>query len=1052
MGSSGSKRVISPETPMGEKRKAVRVWLLGGFRVSVGSRTISQDSWRLRKAAALVKLLALTPSHRLHREQAMDLLWPDLGRRAASNNLRQALHAARSVLDPAMGARYLASEDESLVLCPKDDLWVDVDAFEAAAATARGLREVATYRAALDLYEGDLLPEERYEEWTEGRRNELRQLYLALLVELAGLYEVRREHESAIELVRKATAEQPTLEEAHVALMRLYALSGRPERALAQYERLRDSLSIGLGTLPAAFSSRLRDEIATGEFPPPQPSPSAPPREESLETAKHNLPVPRTSFVGRERELIEVKRLLAMTRLLTLTGAGGSGKTRLALEVARDLAGLYPDGVWLVELAALTQGALVPQVVAEILGVQEQPNRPLTVTLAEALRAKKMLIVLDNCEHVVEACARLTDVLLRSCSEVRVLASSRESLNVAGEVVWSVPPLSVPDAERLPNLECRRVYESTRLFVERALRRTSAFVLTADTASAAAEICQQLEGMPLAIELAAAWVGTLAVGQISERLGDSLKLLTGGERTAMPRQQTLRGTLDWSYDLLSEEEKRLFCQLSAFAGGWTLEAAEAVGACGEGEPVLDLLGRLVGKSLVVVEVAQDGSVRYTLLEPVRQYAREKLEESGEAEVVLRRHAEFFLALAERAEPELKGARQEEWLGRLEEEHDNFRAALSWAMDRCEAELALRLGAALGDFWHMRGHLGEGQRWLEGALAIGDAASVERVKALAKASWIAWEQTDLERATALGEEGLKLARTLGDEKGVAAALLNLGIAVMVRGELERATTLIEEGLPKFHELRDKWGLARSLLCLGLVAMFRGDYEQAKESTEEGLAVSQKSGDVWCSNMALNQMALMALLREDFGRAGALCKESLELSRRSGMVHHIAFALHTAAALASSQDQPVRSARLWGAAEVLREAIGTAFSPMEQRVYEPYMAAACDQVEDARWETAWSEGRAMGMDEAIEYALSEEEGIPSTAPAPRQRVAEEAALLTRREEEVAALVARGLTNRHIATELSISEHTVANHVARILRKLGLDSRSQLTAWVVEQRTSP
>ena len=520
----------------------------------------------------------------------------------------------------------------------------------------------------------------------------------------------------------------------------------------------------------------------------------------------------------------------------------------------------------------------------------------------------------------------------------------------------------------------------------------------------------------------------------------------------MPRQQTLRGTLDWSYDLLSEPEKRLFCQLSAFAGGWTLEAAEAVGVCVEGETVLDLLGTLVGKSLVVVEVAQDGSVRYTLLEPVRQYAREKLEESEEAEVVLRRHALFFLTLAERAEPELKGAGQEEWLVRLEEEHDNFRAALSWALEQGEAELALRLGAALGEFWHMHGHLSEGRRWLEGALAKGDAASVARVKALAKASWIAWEQTDLERATALGEEGLKLARKLGDEEGAATTLLNLGVAVMVRGELERATSLIEDGLPLFRESGDKWGLARSLLCLGLVAMFREDYEWAKALTEEGLAMSRESGDVWCSNMALNQMALMALLREDFGRTEALGKESLELSRRSGMVHHIAFALHTAAALAGSRGQPVRSARLWGAAEALREAIGTAFSPMEQRVYEPYMAAARDQVEDAAWETAWSEGRAMDTDEAIEYALSEEEGTPSTPPAPRQRVDDESALLTRREEEVAALVARGLTNRLIASEISLSEHTVANHVARILRKLGLDSRSQLTAWVLEQRTLP
>ena len=531
------------------------------------------------------------------------------------------------------------------------------------------------------MYAGELLPEDRYEEWTEEHRRRLREIHLSLLLGLAHLREEREDHDLAAEALGEVLAEDPAREEAHVGLMRLHALRGRQGDALRQYERLEEALSRELGAKPGATSRALREEIAARRFPRRRgsnPSTRGRPRsaegqrEDSDESSKHNLPATRTSFVGREREMVELKRLLAMTRLLTLTGTGGSGKTRLALEVARDLVGLYPDGVWLVELAALTQGALVPQVVAESLGVHEQPNRPLTATLAEALRAKKMLIVLDNCEHLVEAVAGLTDELLDACPKLRILATSRERLNVAGEVVWSVPPLSVPDAERLLNLEGLRVFESARLFVERALRRTSAFVLTAQTASAVAEICQQLDGMPLAIELAAARVGVLAVGQISERLGDSLKLLTGGERTAMPRQQTLRGTLDWSYDLLSEPEKRLFCRLSAFAGGWTLEAAEAVGVCLEGETVLDLLGTLVDKSLVVVEVAEDRSARYTLLEPVRQYAREKLEESGEAEVVLRRHAEFFLALAERAEPELKGAGQEEWLRRLEREHANLR--------------------------------------------------------------------------------------------------------------------------------------------------------------------------------------------------------------------------------------------------------------------------------------------------------------------------------------------------------------------------------------------
>src|SRR5215217_2682097 len=359
MSSSGSERLRSSEVARREKRETIRVWLLGGFRVSVDSRIITQDVWRLRKAATLMKLLALAPGHRMHREQAMDLLWPDSGRKAASNSLRSTLHSARKVIDPAMGSRYLASEDESLVLCPEGDLWVDVDDFEQATVRARGTKEPATYRAALDLHEGDLLPEDRYEEWAEGKRQELRQLYLALLIELAVLHEERDESGLAIEALRKATAREPILEEAHVSLMRLHALLGRPERALAQYERLRDILSRGLGTRPAGSSRRLRDEIAAGSFPMTPPVGPSQEHEERTGVGVHNLPASRTTFVGREREMVEVKRMLAMTRLLTLTGAGGSGKTRLALEVARDLVGAYPDGVWLVELAPLTAGGLV---------------------------------------------------------------------------------------------------------------------------------------------------------------------------------------------------------------------------------------------------------------------------------------------------------------------------------------------------------------------------------------------------------------------------------------------------------------------------------------------------------------------------------------------------------------------------------------------------------------------------------------------------------------------------------------------------------------------
>src|SRR5215204_3032570 len=470
----------------GSAPDVVRVWLLGGFRVSVGSRAIGQDAWRLRKAASLVKLLALAPGHRLHREQVMEALWPNLGLRAASNNLRQALHVARRTLhpDPAAASRYLSLGGEQLALCPEGHLEVDVKAFEQAAASARRSRDPAAYRAAIELYSGELLPEDRYEEWAESHRQELRRKFISLLIELAGLYEERGGEEGlepAVQALQRALAEEPADEAAHVGLMRLYASSGRSEEALRQYGRLSEALSSGLGAEPSASARTLREEITAGTFAatPAQPADS-PAKETAGGGGKYNLPAARSGFVGREREMLEVKRALAMTRLLTLTGAGGSGKTRLALEVARDLVGAYPDGVWLIELASILEPALLVQVVANALRVRELPGRPVTETLVGALRTKQMLLLLDNCEHLIDACANLAEALLSSCPHLHVLATSREAPDVAGEVRWAVPSLSVPASRSSLTAQELEGYASARLFLERASDRRPGFAATTE--------------------------------------------------------------------------------------------------------------------------------------------------------------------------------------------------------------------------------------------------------------------------------------------------------------------------------------------------------------------------------------------------------------------------------------------------------------------------------------------------------------------------------------------------------------------------------------------
>jgi predicted ATPase/DNA-binding SARP family transcriptional activator len=790
----------------------LRVNLLGGFSVAAGQTAVDEAAWRLRKARGLVKLLALTREHSLHREQVIEALWPDRDPSAASNNLRQALFVARRALDSCGddGATRLELAHDVLTLAP-ERLRIDVEAFEAAAAEAEHAPSVERHVAAIELYGGDLLPEDRFEVWATALRQSLRERHLTLLVDLAGLLRDAGEHSAAIAALQRAVVAEPLHEQAHRELMRLYALTGRRQRALAQFHVLRESLRREFEDEPDDETRRLYQEVLTRSLDaggPSEPAPAA--RRAGLgPRAAGNLPLQLTNFIGRERELREVTGLARRHRLLTLTGPGGCGKTRLALEVAAALVREVDDGAWLVELAGLSGGALVPHAVGAVLGVESRSARPSEEAVAAHVGERKLLMVLDNCEHLVGACARLVEGLLTACPNLKVLATSREPLHIAGEVDWRVPSLSPPEA--------------TRLFADRATGVSSRFSLSDANALAVTEICRRVDGIPLAIELAAARVGVLAPAQIAERLRESLSVLAAGRRTALTRQQTLTATLDWSHELLDGDERTVFRRLGAFAGSCDLDAVQAV--CDGG---LTILARLVDKSLVVVE-EQDGAARYRLLDTVRHYARERLAEAGETRSLEARHRAHYLRLAEELEPAMDGP---EARRRLAREADELRLALRTAL-RTEPVLALSLATALWGFWHDRGDRTEGARWLEQALNAAPAPSALRARALHGLSVLAMRTSDQQRAMATAGEAVAFFRASGDRRATSEELHHLGTMAWVFADYRGAERWCEESRMIAKEADEAAVVASVVHTLGVIAASRHETVTGYELIAEGL---------------------------------------------------------------------------------------------------------------------------------------------------------------------------------------------------------------------------
>ena len=667
---------------------------------------------------------------------------------------------------------------------------------------------------------------------------------------------------------------------------------------------------------------------------------------EPCEECPHNLPFLLTSFIGREQEINEIKAffepakelIVERSRLLTVTGPGGTGKTRLALQSAYRILESFADGVWLVDLAPQSDPALVPQTVASVLGVQEEQDRPVLSTLADHLRAKKALLIVDSCEHLIEACAQFAEFLLVSCPSLYMLATSREAFRIPGEVTLQLHPLSLPDCELDQPIEQFEKFEAVELFIERVKTAVPGFSLTLQNLPAVVKVCCQLDGIPLAIELAAVQVKLLRVEQLANRLEDRFNLLGGGSRTALPRQQTLKALIEWSYDLLSLSEQVMFQRLSVFVGGWSLEAAEAICAdivagktysddvqAGEGDEfghtvdVLQLLTQLINKSLAVIERRLGEDTRYRYLETIRQYAYDRCLEGGELDELHRRHRDWYLDFVERAEPELQGVNQVAWLEKVETEYDNIRAALRWSLERQipdeglraeEADAGLRMVGALWRFWDTRGYVSEGRKWLDCALESSNLRSEIRVKALIGAGYLAIRQSDNSRGQVLFEESLKLSHEIGYKPGVAETFFRMHYLADMEGwASEKKEALIKESLQVWRELREERGIATALGPLAAIALERFDYQQATDLFEESLGLFSGLGDEREIAGALWNLGEVARRQCNYASAEEHYHESLALYETLKDKHGVATQLRSLGEVARNQGDLNKARKLF-----------------------------------------------------------------------------------------------------------------------------------------------
>ncbi len=951
--------------------------LLGRFELRVHNQPIELPS---RPAQALLAFLLLHPGVAHRRELLAGLLWPDSSEANARRNLRQALWQLRRSLGPDVTLLHSDDLVVTLQLHEQDQLDVALlqQPLQASTTNAELINRV-------EYYVGELLPG-FYDDWIVRERERLQAQYEATLHTLIDRLLEDAEWRAVLKWAEHWIATSSTPEPAYRALMRAHAALGDMANVAEVYRRCVETLAHELEVEPSAQTRHLYEQLRQGTR--PLVATLRPLVEASTSPAQHSLPVHLTSFIGRVDQLAAMQRLLSEERLVTLTGSGGTGKTRLAIEFAHQASKSttpphFCDGIWLVELALVAEPGRILQALASTLNLREESGSPLLQSILGFLRDKTALLIFDNCEHLVDACARLVDQLLRVCSGIKVLVTSREMLGVIGESVLRVPSLTMPTELRSLAPQTLLRYEAVRLFVERAAAVRPEFQLNEENAKAIVQICRQLDGVPLAIELAAARVRSLTPTQISARLDDRFRLLTGGSRTALPRQQTLRAMIDWSWDLLSEAECMLLRRLTVFRGGWTLEAAESI--CVDGQAmreqrgssltiddgdVLDLLTHLVDKSLVIMDEQADGA-RYHLLETIRQYALEKLLTAGETESVRSQHLAYYLALAETAAPQLRTGDQLRWLAQLDIEHDNLRAALQWAAGSAWPEVGLRLTGALALFWYLRGYWTEGRAWLqlmvEQPVDTDQAAkSLLRARsgALAGAGWLADEDgSEIPYYT----ESLALSRQIGDRWGEAFALRGLATVTANWANLEQAEPPLRQSLALFTELADDWGIALARFNLGWLTLDRDGNREAETHWQIGLKHFQRCGDRWGIAVTMGALGYVARLRGHYDRAselmGAGLQQFLELGDKTGV----------ALLLLRLGNLAFRRSDYREAIALLNEAMLLARGHQEQRnliaILQVQGMVACYQGEYEQAETLLNESLVLAQNRNIEVEITD-----------------------------------------------------------------------------------